>query len=154
MAARISLRLMPANLLNAYSVHAPGRSVNAVTVSAAGRYVRGSLRSLRSRPELFSGKAGTSAWNGVCNGLGMLPGGHADAGHPGLVAGAQSLDPVAQVFQSLQGLLEGLRRLLACLLGGCSLTSVASPELGEVGIVVPLSWGRAQRNPTPRTFSA
>jgi hypothetical protein len=63
----------------------------------------------------------------------MLPGGRADAGHPGLVAGAQSLDPVAQVFQSFQGLLEGLHRLLACLFGGCSLTSVASPELGEVG---------------------
>jgi hypothetical protein len=154
MAARISLRLMPANLLNAYSVHAPGRSVNAVTVSAAGRYVRGSLRSPCSRPELFSGKAGTSAWNGVCNGLGMLPGGRADAGHPGLVAGAQSLDPVAQVFQSLQGLLEGLHRLLACLFGGCSLTSVASPELGKVGHRRSFELGPGSAQPDPRTFSA
>ena len=125
---------MPANLLNACSVHAPGRSVNVVTVSAAGALcTRLASLAVFTPPSCSQGRAGTSAWNGVCNGFGILPGGRADAGHPGLVAGAQGLDPVAQVFQSLQGLLEGLHRLLACLFGGCSLTSVASPELGEVG---------------------
>jgi hypothetical protein len=55
---------MPANLLNACSVHAPGPSVNAVTVSAAGRYARGSLRSSRSRPQVVSGKGWHSLGQG------------------------------------------------------------------------------------------
>jgi hypothetical protein len=41
---------MLADLLNACSVHAPGRSVNAVTVSAAG---------VMYAPKLFQGRAGT-----------------------------------------------------------------------------------------------
>jgi hypothetical protein len=53
-----------ADLLNACSVHAPGRSVNAVTVSAAGRYARGSLRSSRSRPQVVSGKGWHSLGQG------------------------------------------------------------------------------------------
>ena len=39
-----------------------------------------------------------TGWHSVELGLGVLPGGGPHSSHPGLVASAQGLDPVAQLF--------------------------------------------------------
>lgn len=110
-------------LFMACSVHAPP-TVNAVTVNAGALWTRLPLIATSTPPGVFEGRAGTPAWNGR---------GTAPARQPGLVVRPERLDPLVQLLQPLQRLLEGLHGQVAVFSCGGPAASGASPQLGEVG---------------------
>ena len=77
-------------------------------------------------PSANAGKPSESwaLWNGR---------GTATARQPGLVVRPERLDPLVQLLQPLQRLLEGLHGQAAVFSGGGPAASGASPQLGEVG---------------------
>jgi len=92
-------------------------------------------------PGVLEGKAGTPAWNGGRNDGNLARG---DAVRPGLVARPKRIDPLVQLLQPLQRLLEGLHGHAAVCGSGDPAAAGASPQFGEVGHVRSLLMARAR----------